>query len=127
MANWRRNETSTVRKLWQLAEPPDDGRRRRCSHTHCHRFPLERLASLLGEECHIVRKSVKAPAEALGWSLASGRGDLSGLSNDEKTGLQWVRRGLIEFSTMSHGCTTVRRRYGVLVDDTKTLGETSQG
>jgi hypothetical protein len=57
------------------------------------------------EECHVERESVKAPAEELGWSLASGRGDLSGLSNDEKTGLKWIRRGLIDLSTISHGCT----------------------
>ncbi len=57
------------------------------------------------EECHVERESVKAPAEELGWSLASGRGDLSGLSNDEKTGLKWIRRGLIDLSTISHSCT----------------------
>ncbi len=35
------------------------------------------------EECHVATKSVKAPAEALGWSLTLGREGLSGLSNDE--------------------------------------------
>jgi len=35
------------------------------------------------QECHVARKSVKVPAEALGCSLASGRSGLSELSNDE--------------------------------------------
>ncbi len=64
------------------------------------------------KECHVERESVKAPAEELGWSLASGRDDLSGLPNDEKTGLKWVRRGLIELSTMSRGCTDGSRFCG---------------
>jgi hypothetical protein len=32
---------------------------------------------------HAARKSVKEPAKELGESLASGRGDLSGMLNDE--------------------------------------------
>src|SRR6266487_2381109 len=82
-ANWRRNATGTVRLRWQLAEPPDDGRRARCSLVPCQRFPLERHSSLMWEECHVARKSMKVSAEALGGSLASGRGGLSGLLNDE--------------------------------------------
>ncbi len=34
-------------------------------------------------ECHVARKSVKVLVEVVGWSLASGRGDLSALLNDE--------------------------------------------
>src|SRR5262249_35924089 len=50
----------------------------------CHRLSLERHASLMWEECHVAGKSVKGPAEALGWNLARGRGGLSGLPTDEK-------------------------------------------
>jgi IS1 family transposase len=88
VANWRRNAIDNVHLRWQPAEPTDVGQRARCSLAHCRQFPLERLATLMWEECHVERESVKAPAEALGWGLASGRGDSSGLSNDEKTGLK---------------------------------------
>src|SRR5262245_48093087 len=83
VANWRRNATGTVPLRWQRGEPPDDGRRARCSLAPYQRFPLERHSSLMWEECHVTRKAVKVPVEALGGSLVSGRGGLSGLSKDE--------------------------------------------
>jgi len=66
------NTTDSGRKLWQPAEPTDDGRRVKCSLAHCRQFPLERRASLMGEERHVASKSGKVPAEALGCSLTSG-------------------------------------------------------
>jgi hypothetical protein len=39
-------------------------------------------------ECHVASKSVKVPSEELDESLTSGKGGLSGLSNDENTGLK---------------------------------------
>jgi hypothetical protein len=61
----------------------------------------------MGVECYVARKSVKGLAEALGWSLALGRGGLSGLSNDE---IQPETRSqeLVELSTMSYWSTMGR-------------------
>jgi IS1 family transposase len=89
---WR-NATDRARPPWQPAEPTDDGRLARCSLAPCRRFPLERHVSLMWEKCHIARNLEKVPVEALRWSLASGRGGLSGLSTDEKTSPKWVCRG----------------------------------
>ena len=50
----------------------DDGRRARCSLTHCRRFPLESHRSQMWLQCHVARKSVKVPAEAVGWGLTPG-------------------------------------------------------
>jgi hypothetical protein len=83
-ANVWLNGTDSVRQRWQREEPTGDGQRARCSRAPCRWFPLERHTSLIGEECHIVRKSVKVPVEALGWSLASGRGGPSELPTDQK-------------------------------------------
>src|SRR5215470_6391298 len=88
---WR-NAIGSVPQLWQPAEHIDDGRRARCSRAPCRRFPLERHACLMGEECHVARQAGKMPANGLGWSLASGRGGLSELLNDE----QPAQRGLAE-------------------------------
>jgi hypothetical protein len=60
------------RRLWQPAEPIDDGRHASCSLAPCRPFPLERQASLMWEECHVASKSGKVPAEALGCRLTSG-------------------------------------------------------
>jgi hypothetical protein len=54
VASWWRNGTDNVRKLWQPAEQTDDGRRRRCSLTHCRQFPLERLSSQMWLQYHAV-------------------------------------------------------------------------
>ncbi len=64
----------------------------------------------MGVECYVARKSVKVLAEALGWSLALGRGGLSGLSNDE---IQPETRSqeLVELSTMSYWSTTRRAAH----------------
>ena len=51
---------------------------------------------------------MKVPAEELVWSLTRGREGLAGLSNGEKTGPKWVCRGLVELSTMYHGCYNYR-------------------
>ena len=105
MATWWRNETSSVRLRWQPAEPPDDGRRARCSLAHCHRFPLESYDSEVQLHCPVVEWLVRVPAEEVGWGLTPREDGLFGLPNDEKTGLKLVRRGLINLSTMSNGCT----------------------
>jgi len=38
----------------------------------------------MGEECHVASKSVKMPAEEVGWGLTPGSRSLSGLPTDEK-------------------------------------------
>src|SRR5215467_3796721 len=82
VADFWRNATDSALRRWQPAEPIDDGQRARCSLVPCRRFPLERHASLMAQECPVTSKSVKVPAEALGWSLLPGYGGPSGLSND---------------------------------------------
>jgi len=52
VASFYRNATDNVHQPWQLAEPPDDGRRGKCSLAPCRRFPLERLTSQM--ECCIM-------------------------------------------------------------------------
>ena|SRR6266699_5634115 len=82
-ANWRRNATGTVLLPWRREEPPDDGRRARCSRAPCRRFPLERHRSQMGAvSCG--GKWVKVPAEELGGSLTLGREGLSGLPHHKK-------------------------------------------
>jgi hypothetical protein len=56
VANWQRNDTDSVRRLWPPAEPPDDGRLAMYSLTHCRLFPLERLASQVRLPCHGVEQ-----------------------------------------------------------------------
>ena len=101
---WR-NATDNGRQRWQRGERTDDGQHARCSLAPCRRFPLESHSSQMWLQCHVARKSVNVPAEELGWSLTPGRGGLSGLPTDEKTSPKWVRRRLVELSTMSHGST----------------------
>jgi hypothetical protein len=72
VADCSRNAIGNGRKLWQREERTDDGQPGRCSHAPCHRFALESQASQMWKECHVTRKSVKVPAEALGGSLTSG-------------------------------------------------------
>jgi hypothetical protein len=93
VATWRRNATDNVHLRWPPADPTDVGQRASCSLAHCRPFPLERLASLMWEECHVTRKRVKVQAAEVGWGFIPGRDGLSGLPTDEKTGLKWVRRG----------------------------------
>jgi hypothetical protein len=59
---WR-NAIGSGQKLWQRGEPPDDGRRARCSLVHCHWFPLERQGSQVQSRYHVLERSVKGPAE----------------------------------------------------------------
>src|SRR5206468_2187802 len=82
-AAWWRNATGSEHRRWRPGEPTDDGRHARCSPTPCHRFPLERHASLMGK-CHVAGRVVKVPAEEVGWGLTPGSGGLSGLPTDEK-------------------------------------------
>ena len=67
--SWWRNALGSERRLWQPAEPIDDGRRAKCSRTHWRRFRLERHASLMKEKCSVARESVKVLTEALGGAL----------------------------------------------------------
>ena len=103
---WR-NATDNGRQPWQQAEPPDDGRRGRCSLAPCPRFPLKSHRNQVQLRYHVVG-SGEVPAEALGWRLTPGRGGLSGLTTDEKQPEGGLQR-LLEFSTMSHGST---HRFG---------------
>jgi hypothetical protein len=64
----------------------------RCSLAPCRRLPLERHLSLMWEECHVARKSVKVPAEEVGWGLTLGKESLSGLPHDKKP----ARRGFVK-------------------------------
>ena len=79
---WR-NASGSGRRRWQLGKRTGGGQQGKCSRASCLRFALERHASLIGEVFHVARKSVKMPGEALGWSLVSRRGSLSGLSTEE--------------------------------------------
>jgi hypothetical protein len=51
VATWRRKATDNEQLRWPPAEPTEVGQRAKCSLAHCRQFPLERLASLMGEEC----------------------------------------------------------------------------
>jgi hypothetical protein len=53
------NAIGSEQRLWQPAERTDDGRHASCSLAPCRPFPLERQASLMWEECHVTRKTVK--------------------------------------------------------------------
>jgi hypothetical protein len=70
VATWRRKTTDNEQLRWPPAEPTEVGQRAKCSLAHCRQFPLERLASLMWEECLVAGRWVKMPAEALEWSLA---------------------------------------------------------
>jgi hypothetical protein len=72
LVGWWRNAIGSELRRWQPVEHIDDGRHVRCSLAPCRRFPLERHARLMGEECHVASKSVKVPAEEVGWGLTSG-------------------------------------------------------
>src|SRR5215469_67970 len=69
MANVWCTALGTELPPWQPAEPPDAGRRARCSLTPCHRFPLESQENQVQLRCHVAGRWVKALAEALEWSL----------------------------------------------------------
>ena len=56
-------------------------------------FRLRATEARCGWQCHVAGRSVKVPAEEVGWSLTPGRGGLSGLSTDEKTSPKGVCRG----------------------------------
>jgi len=103
-ATWWRNATGNGLQPWPPGEPIDDGRRARCSLTPCRRFPLERQGSQRWLPCHLVRESVKTLAEEVGWSLASGKEGLSGLSHDKKRPKEHVQR-VLELSTIFNGST----------------------
>ena len=77
VATWRRKATDNEPLRWPPAGPTEFGQRAKCSLAPCQRFSLERHANLMEEECHVATKSVKVPAEALGWSLTLGREGLS--------------------------------------------------
>src|SRR5215469_10968136 len=90
VANWRRDATGNGRKLRLRAEPIDYGRRARYSLTPCQRFPLERHRSQMRLARYVVRKSGKVTAKALGGSLASGRGGLTGPLKDQNPAQSWA-------------------------------------
>ncbi len=72
VATWRRKATDNEQLRLPPAVPTEVGQRAKCSLAHCRQFPLERLASLMWEECLVAGRWVKMPAEALEWSLACG-------------------------------------------------------
>src|SRR5262249_40739340 len=74
------NAISNRLRRWPPAEPTDDGRRARCSLAPCPRCALERHITLMREACYVASKSMKVPAKARQWGLASGKGGPSGLS-----------------------------------------------
>ncbi len=69
VANGRRNAIGTGLPPWQLAEPPDDGRRARCSRAPCQRLPLESHRCQMRLQGHVGWKRVQVPAEEVGWTL----------------------------------------------------------
>jgi hypothetical protein len=86
VANWRRNATGTVRLRWQLAEPPDDGWRARCSLAPCRRLPLESDDRQVQLHCPGVAWVVKVTAEEVADGASPREDSLFDLHNDEKTG-----------------------------------------
>src|SRR5215469_4905209 len=68
------NPIGTALLRWQLAELADDGRRGKCSPTHCHWFPLERHSSQRWVQSHVAGSLIHVLAEALDWSLTPGSG-----------------------------------------------------
>jgi hypothetical protein len=107
-ANVWHNAIGSVPQPWQLVEHIDDGRRAKCSLARCHRFALERHENLMEEECHVAMKSVKAPAEALGWSLTLGR-EACLVFPMTKSSPKRVLRGLVKLSTISYCSTGLER------------------
>ena len=89
---WR-NVTGNGHQPWQREEPPDAGRRARCSLAPYQRFPLEEYRSQMRMASYAARKSGKATAKALEWSLASGRGGLTGLLKDQIPARSWFGEG----------------------------------
>ena len=69
VANGRRNAIGTGLPPWQLAEPPDDGRRARCSRAPCQKLPLESHRCQMRLQGHVGWKRVQVPAEEVGWTL----------------------------------------------------------
>ena len=70
--SWWHNVTGSVLQPWQPGEPTDDGRRARCSLAPCRRFLLESHSNQMRRQCHVVERSVKVSAEAVGWGLILG-------------------------------------------------------
>ena len=110
------NAIASVPQPWQQEEPPDDGRRARCSLVHCCRFPLERHQIQIWVQCYVAGCLVKVLAEAPGCSLAPGREGLSGLPHHQKPARSWSVKGWsiyppspmaapAELSTVSNDCT----------------------
>ncbi len=62
-ANVWHNATGSELLPWQPEERTDDGRRARCSLTHCHRFSLESHSRQVRWQCHGVERRVKGSAE----------------------------------------------------------------
>jgi hypothetical protein len=48
---WEATVSAANCSRWPSAEPTDDGRRARCSLTHCRRFPLESHSSQVRWQC----------------------------------------------------------------------------
>lgn len=67
--------------------------RARSSRAPYQRFPLERSPSQMRMASSVARKSEKATAKALGWSLASGGGSLTGFLTDQIPAQSWFGEG----------------------------------
>src|SRR5437588_11072379 len=93
VANVWHNAIASEQRLWQQGKRTDGGPQGKCSRAPCRRLPLESHRSQSWLQYHAAKKTLKVPVEALGRSLVSGRGGLSGLSTDEKTSLKWDCRG----------------------------------
>jgi hypothetical protein len=92
-ATFWRTAIDNVRRRWQRAEPPDDGRLVRCSLAPCQRFPLERHPSQRWVQRHVTGRLVNLQAEELRWSLAQGREGLSELPHDKKLARREFEKG----------------------------------
>ena len=85
--------TGSGRKLWQPAEPTDDGRCTRCSPTHCRWFPLEshRSEKWLAVLCH--REMGECASSRNRMEARLGKKSLSALPHDKKPARNGVGEG----------------------------------
>jgi hypothetical protein len=85
VANGLRNATDNGRLLWQPAEPPDDGRRARCSRVPCRGLPLERHPSQIEVAISCCGEMGEGIRSELGGSLTLRREGRSGLPHHQKS------------------------------------------
>ncbi len=103
-ANVWHNATGSELQPWQPEELTDDGRRARCSLTHCHRFSLESHSSQVRLQCHGVEWRVKGSAEEVEWASLQAEVAYPGCLR-AKNQLEVYLQRVIDLSTMSYGST----------------------